>query len=189
MNKKRSDQEHREAAKHVDYEIHMANGMALWLSSHIGTPSMGGDVWKACLESFVLHVRNLIDFLYPPGKPQDDDILSDDYVSDVTKWNGSRPGMTPLLKETKPRVNKLAAHLTYNRLVSPKNWKVGAIWADLEKVLICFLNHLPPGWAAWFPSARALGPTGSTGTPSPAVGEGATGPAGPTGSGEATTRG
>jgi len=93
--------------------------------------------------------------------------------------------MTPLLEETKPRVNKLVAHLTYKGPVTDMNWKWAAISIDLKKVLISFLNNLPPDWAAWFPSARSLGPTGPT---SSLGAVGATGPVGPPDPEKATTR-
>jgi hypothetical protein len=47
---------------------------------------MERDVANACLESFVLHTRNLIDFLYPPEKPRPVDILAGDYFSGDSEW-------------------------------------------------------------------------------------------------------
>jgi hypothetical protein len=177
----RTDQELQHASEHVKYEIEMLAATTSFFSKSPGGTDQAA--WNAYLESFVLHVRNLIDFYYPPERRKGL-ILAQDY-SDVTKWNGSLPAMTPLLKEPKSRVNKLAGHLTYKRPVSDKNWKWSAISAGLDQVFICFLNHLPPDRKAWFAGAELTGPTG---TPSPAGGAGATGPIGPASSGEATTR-
>jgi len=150
---KRTDTELHEAANHVDYELQMLNAMVLLLSSAHGATAMRQAVANACLESFVLHVRNLIDFLYPPASPKPDDILSDQYVRDEVTWRTCRPAKTPLLLDAETRVNKLAAHLTYSRLQLDKTWKFSDIRADLCRVITCFVDQLAPARMAWFPSA------------------------------------
>jgi len=179
----RTEQELQHASVHVKYELDMLAATVSFLSKGLGETNQ--HTWNAYLESFVLHLRNLIDFLYPPNRRNArnaDDILADDYVKDVTSWNADRPAKTDLLRDAETKVNKQVAHLTYSRLRADKNWMWAAILADLEKVVICFFNHLPPSRAAWFAGAESQGPAGPTGTPSPAVGVGHTGPAGPTGS-------
>jgi len=150
---KRIEEELREAANHVDYEVQMLDAMALLLSSARGPTAMEKAVANACLESFVLHVRNLIDFLYPPASPKPDDILSDHYVRDEGKWQTCRPPRTSLLADAETRVNKLAAHLTYSRLQLHRTWKFSDIRADLYRVIRCFVGQLPPDRVTWFPSA------------------------------------
>jgi hypothetical protein len=178
----RTEQELQDAAGHVDYEIQMLRAMVLWLSSHSSAPQAGWGVWNACLESFVVHVRNLIDFLYPPTNPRRDDVLSDHYVSDIGEWQRQRPPKNQLLEDAKKRVNKMAAHLVYARANLDKNWKFAEIWTELQQVIKCFVDRLPPDRVAWFPNA---GPQGPVGPPTPTDGVGATGP-GPTGSANAT---
>ncbi|MGD0221642.1 MAG: hypothetical protein ABSF71_04840 [Terriglobia bacterium] len=182
----KKEQELQQASVHVKYELDMLAATISFLSKDPGGTDQA--TWNAYLESFVLHLRNLIDFFYPSKKPKADDILAEHYVTNVALWNAHRPVKTNFLREAETKANKQVAHLTYTRLAADKNWSWAAISGDLEQVVTCFLNSLPPGWKAWFQGPGFQGPTGPTGTPSPAVGVGATGPAGPTGSGGTTTR-
>jgi hypothetical protein len=142
------------AAKHVDYEIKMLKAMTSFLSTPEGGPSQ--IVWRrnAYLESFVLHVRNLIDFLYPPKKPRRDDMHADAFVKEPANWHIVLPPKTPLLIDAEMRVNKLAAHLTYARIALPKNWRYADIYSDLCKALQCFYDQLTPHRQGWFPSLK-----------------------------------
>ncbi len=79
----RTEEELREAATHVDYEIQMLGATGVLLASVQRRTSTEKAIANACLESFVLHVRNVIDFLYPPAKAKTDDILSDHFVWDI----------------------------------------------------------------------------------------------------------
>jgi hypothetical protein len=185
----KTEQELQQASKDVKYELDMLAAMRSFLSKGRGETDQ--TIWNAYIESFVLHLRNLMDFYYLSGR-KNSLILAEHYVNDVIKWKGGRPAKTSLLKDAEQKANNLAAHLTYERLViinSNWEWKWAAISADLKHVTNCFLNHLPPAWRAWFEATDNKGPTGPTGTPNPAVRAGTTGPAGPTGFGEATTRG
>jgi len=42
------------------------------------------------VETFVLHLRNMIDFLYRPGKG--DDVTAEDFLDAGTTWDRSEPG-------------------------------------------------------------------------------------------------
>jgi len=143
-----------QAAKHVDYEIEMLKAMTSCLSTREGSPSL--IVWRrnAYLESFVLHVRNLIDFLYPPKNPKPDDMHADAFVKEPATWHIVRPAKTPLLIDAETRMNKLAAHLTYARVELPKNWRCVDIYSDLCNVLQCFYDQLAPHRQGWFPSLK-----------------------------------
>jgi len=183
--KKRTEQDLRDAAKDVGHEIHMLNATARWLSSHDVEMSTGEDIAKACLESFVLHVRNLIDFLYPPGNAQSDDILAGHFYGDTDEWERYCPPKIELLEKAKKRVDKLAAHLTYSRSKLDKFWEFTDLQKELQRVIACFLSHLPPERMAWFAAAEE-GPGGSTGAPSPPHVRITTGPSGPPASGGST---
>ena len=202
----RNRDELQRASEDVKYEIDMLRATASFLSA---SWSATDQVTRyAYLESFVVHLRNLIDFLYPPRNRQPDDILSDDYVSRVTEWKATRPAMAPLLRDAKCRANKLGAHLSYRRADMDKAWEWAAILAQLQPVINCFLDHVPEDRKAWFAGAGLEVPAGPTGAPSqpvaggwtgplglsttgrstPSATSGATGPAGPPSSGESATR-
>jgi len=111
MRRERTEVELLKAAEHVDYEVWMMEEMA---------PLQGGSspadpvTDNAYLESFVIHVRNLIYFLNPEGKikPREDDILALDFTGGASNWKNSRPEIWQRLDDAYTRVNKLAAHLT-----------------------------------------------------------------------------
>jgi len=169
----KSEQELQQASVHVKYELDMLAAMISFLSKGLG----GTDcfTWNAYLESFVLHVRNLIDFFYLPKKSRFDDILAEDFVTNVPQWKEDRLGLkSPLMDEAKTRVDKLAAHLTYKRLTLDPKWKFADIRADLQHVFNCFFNHLPPGRTAWFQGAGSQGPVGTAGAQISAGGAGST---------------
>jgi len=165
--------------KHVKYELDMLARTTSFLSKGRGETDQA--TWNAYLESFLLHVRNLIEFFYLPGMKKGL-ILAEHYVSDVAERRSSRHDRTHLLKDAELRVNNLGHHLTYMRLALDMKWQFADLQANLEQVFNCFLKHLPPDRAAWFAGAGTHGPTGPTGTPSPTGGVGWTGPPEPPGS-------
>jgi hypothetical protein len=200
----RTEQELKDASEHVKYEIHMLMATASFLSKYAGAADQVTQ--NAYIESFVLHLRNLIDFFYPPQDAKDL-MLAEHYVSSVANWNDTRPAMTERLLDAKRRANKLAAHLSYKRIVTDKRWGWAAILAELQRLISCFLSNLPLQRKAWFagceegpggpsrppspPQVRVTtGPFGppTSGGPTPSATSGATGPAGPPSSGESATR-
>lgn len=173
----RTEPQLEKASEHVKYELEMLTAALSFLSN--GPDETNPHTWNAYLESFVIHIRSVIDFLYPPTNRQPDDILAEEYVTDVAQWNRDRPAKTNLLRDAKKKADKQVAHLTYVRVGADKDWNWKAIWSDLENVAICFFDHLPPGRKTWFEVRASTGPTGPTGAPSRAVERGHTGPAGP----------
>src|SRR5688572_13729148 len=82
------------------------------------------DVLKnALLESFTIHIRALLAFLYD-DQPHRNDVIADDFVSD---WSSQRPPMPKALEKAHRRVGKEIAHLTYDRLSltqEAKRWQI-----------------------------------------------------------------
>ena len=96
--------------EHLFYEIWMLCEMADRLINR----QYQDDVTKnAYVESFVVHSRNLLDFLYDKGTKDDDAIASD--FEETTPWNP--PPMDTILNTWYPtRMHKHLAHLTFTRL-------------------------------------------------------------------------
>jgi hypothetical protein len=61
------------------------------------------------IESFLIHARNLIDFLYPPATSKPDDILSTDYNDN---WSEKIP---EYFKKERERIHKRLAHISRRR--------------------------------------------------------------------------
>jgi hypothetical protein len=197
----RTKQELQQASGHVRYEIWMLEATMSFLSKPAGATDQ--VTWNAYIESFALHLRNLIEFFYTMG--QADNISAELYVSDVAQWEKDRGPKTPFLSGEKRRANKRVEHLSFGRLrTDEEGWRWAEIRAALQPVMKCFLSHLSAERKRWFegtgleepsgpsgalslPEIRGwTGPPERTGTaavPSPAGGAGATGPAEPPGSG------
>lgn len=89
--------------------------MFLALAQELSKRYPPGTVNNALLESFALHVRNLIDFLYAEN-PSSDDVYAGDFFPCKEDWAKIRPQITPLLEKVKKRANKEVSHLTYSRI-------------------------------------------------------------------------
>ena len=144
MNRKqRSDGELREASKHLHYELDMLRGTARLLAR--GVHSDDSVLPNAVLESFTLHARALLDFLYDQS-PRSDDVVASDYFTDPQDWISKRPAMSSTLTQVDHRVGKEIAHLTYVRSEvtdEMKNWPFIEIANDVKRVLAVFVDAVP----------------------------------------------
>jgi len=97
------------------------------------------------VESFTIHSRALLDFLYS-RKPHGDDVVAEDFFEDPEQWLEKRPDKTELLGQVHRRVAKEIAHLTYIRQeITPeeKGWCFLEITNQLKRVIDDFLNLIP----------------------------------------------
>lgn len=103
---------------HLWYEFIMFLFLADMMRKGLSPSSIKNNAY---LESFALHVRNLIDFLYN-DKPQDDDVYAGHYFQTAKDWITIRPQITKLLEKSKKRANKEISHLTYTRIdITPED--------------------------------------------------------------------
>jgi hypothetical protein len=101
------------------------------------------------LEVFLLHFRNLLEFLYMEDSSSN--VLAAHYVG---SWNprGKQPSWG---KDDKQRCNRLLSHLTYDRIALRKQnlhiWP--ALWdryEHLQRHILEFLSLLTPDRREWF---------------------------------------
>lgn len=148
--KTRSQTELLKVSAHLGYEIWMLGAVARKLSTSTGPDD---ESRNAFLESFTVHLRGLVYFLWPE-KPYEDDVIADDFFRDAAPWHKVRPAMSDKLKMAKKRVDKEVAHLTYARLlVSPegKSWGFVELANELLNAMNIFRKAAPkdllgPGW-------------------------------------------
>lgn len=141
--KKRTKEELRIASDHLQYEywmlISLANGMA---SNLIGE----GPLNNAIVEAYVIHVRNLIYFLY--GKKQGNNhIIARDFFNSAQEWGDLRPKKSDSLAFAERRAHKEVAHLSYDRAkVTPetKKWHYIELANEIASVFQLFLRNIPP---------------------------------------------
>jgi len=110
--KKRSTQELRDASEHLDYEILMLSSVAHALDSGVAVLS---PMNNALIESFVIHLRNLMEFLWPE-KPTNDMVVATDYFDDPDYWPKRLGPMPTRLRSARIRAAKEIAHLSYDRI-------------------------------------------------------------------------
>jgi len=145
-----ADRLRRFADEHLLYEPGMLHALTVKLMNrhHRDDPVLE----NALLESFGIHSRNLIDFLWLGRPMKDTDAIASDYVAD---WKA--PAMSERLSGVKDRVGKEMVHLSYNRLdVERKGWQVLGIGPEITSAFGAFAiavpaGRVPDGWheAVW----------------------------------------
>lgn len=130
-----------EISKHLYYEFSMFTALTNEMIK--GYPA--GLINNSLLQSFLTHVRNLTDFLYPKENSGNDDVIAKHFFENPEDWLKVCPAITPLLREAKRRANKELAHLTYSRLrVSPeqKTWAFANIAIDMVNCFDVFMTNV-----------------------------------------------
>lgn len=143
------------------YEIDMVRFTVRQLASGKLPPERTTWVY---LESFLLHYRNLIEFL---GKEQNLVLPTDLHVSNL--WGRVPMPPPPQLAEihaegaklwakyerVDDRISRYLAHCTTQR-TEIKDWEVGTMYRELEPLLIQIEAALPPRPAYWPPENQVL---------------------------------
>ena len=132
--------------EHLRYEVEMLHGTAQALRDpprdQDGT--IGAIIEYALLESFLIHARVLISFLY--DGPKSNDVAAEHFFDENKEWTEHRPDKSRLLTETQKRINKELAHLTKGRLgVRPeiKHWEYWEIENEIGGILAQFCTLVP----------------------------------------------
>lgn len=127
------------SGEHLLYEFQY-----LWFSAHelsrLRKPQPMASVF---IESFGIHLRNLIDFFCTAtGKERDDDIIASDFCPTV--WNES---ISNTLKDARDRANKELSHLTLGRKSGSdpsKPWDVNGLYKEITGIALRFVSQASP---------------------------------------------
>ena len=138
-----------EASKHLHYEIEMIRKNLQTLRSiEANHNSPVRFVKYSFVESFLVHARNLYDFLFrvgPRTRFAEDDIRAGDFLGNEI-WE-KPPISSDLEKWYTTMINKRLVHLTYHRLYIEEfeqQWQVGTMYAELERALLSFYRKVNP---------------------------------------------
>ena len=138
-----SDQEALDySEEHLGYEIEM-------LRTNDGTLTNGGltrTQGNAVLESWVLHLRNLIEFLYQDA-PRNSDVTAADFFYNPGAWQGLRTRMSATIKAARVRANKEIGQLTTQRIAgvpTHKKWDTNQLTAEIVDELRRFEQAASP---------------------------------------------
>jgi hypothetical protein len=119
--------------EHVVYELWMfrAVGQAL-----ITPLQMSQPLRNALIESFAIHLRNLIDFFYP-AQIQADDVFAAEFFDDPHEWEKVST-ISSALSSARIRAHKEVSHLTRKRIAGTppeKGWNVPELMREMKGVL------------------------------------------------------
>ena len=119
------------------YEMRMFRGTTDALLSR--APACDDWVlYRALLESALVHARNLLDFFVGAASPRDD-VLACHVVNDYT----SPSAVLEHLASCRSDINKTLSHLTYSRVARKRGWPFLRFRRDLETAYAEFLALLP----------------------------------------------
>lgn len=129
------------ACEHVHYELWMFLRLGQYLME---APQPSDDqervLRNAVIESFVIHLRNLIAFLYSV-RVQTKDIIAADYFRDANEWYTKRPPISRELRIARERSHKEIIHLTTERISGTppqKGWPIPALLREIKALMGLF---------------------------------------------------
>jgi hypothetical protein len=145
---RRTRGERRGICEHLLAELQMMFLMADRLRRHLsGELVLPADIKTACVESLVIHVRSLEEFLW--GDPQaghPHDALASDFFADG-EWEETRRRIQKsALRNVAPRTGREVAHLSYRRLgraEEARRWQFDVIACVIGVALRLFLESVP----------------------------------------------
>jgi hypothetical protein len=142
---RRTRGERRAISEHLLFELQMMFLMADRLRRHLsGEYILPADIRTACVESLVIHVRGLEEFIW--GNPREDhphDALASDFFPDG-EWEETRKRIqSSALRKVAPRAGREVAHLSYRRLgtvPAARHWQFDVIACVIGVALRLFLE-------------------------------------------------
>lgn len=127
--------------EHVVYEVNMFATTRTLLSRE----NLEITLKNPILESWVMHMRCLVAFLYPHTyKPYPTDVAAWDYFSAKKMWSALCGHPSGKLKKAKQRADREVGHLTKFRQYgepSSKYWAVSELTDELLSVFKVFTEH------------------------------------------------
>ncbi len=133
----RSAEELKSASVHVHYELEMLVRTATTLEPDPPGDKLDTTTRRAYVESFTVHTRSLVHFLWAEA-PEEDDIVATDFVPG---WHVDMPASVLGIRTP---VAKLIAHLTYARPDpgGEKDWPCRDIARELVMCMFAFQREV-----------------------------------------------
>ena len=132
------------SGEHLLYELQY-----LWFSaSELRRLTQPSSMASVLIESFGIHLRNLIDFFCTPaGSERDDDVIASDF------YPGWQENISDTFKTAKTRANKVLSHLTLERTTG-QPWDVDVLLKEVMGIATRFAakaspSKLSPKVAEW----------------------------------------
>jgi hypothetical protein len=136
----RTSEKLREAARSVEYEVGMLHQIpVLWGF----LPLLDTTFRNMAIESFLVHFRNLRDFLFPTTKAKQDpdNVIGTDF--DPTGWSQDSEGWQEVVADERDRINRQLSHISYSRQDYESQWPVAKMREAIESRFTEFIRGLP----------------------------------------------
>jgi hypothetical protein len=150
---------HAYSRAHLRYEIWMFLRLGEYLIKAEAPVSEQGRVTaNAMIESFVIHLRNLITFLYSE-RLESKDVIAADFYEDPDEWLRRRPLISPALRRARTRSHREVVHLTTERIAGrppEKVWPIAMLMQEIQELMTLFCAAASPD--KLHPSIRDLLP-------------------------------
>lgn len=124
--------------EHLFYEVEMLLNV-----SRLNLENLPRVFRNMQIESFAIHLRNLIIFFYPTPTLFTTDVYAKHFFSDATKWEQICPpaSISPISRTAKKRADKEVAHLTTERLAGnnpKKEWDILGLVNEITPIIRSF---------------------------------------------------
>jgi hypothetical protein len=98
---------------------------------------------RAVLESFIVHLRNLVDFFYPSLNLKETDVIAADYFDDRCAWQRLRPASSDVhdLLTARARAHKQLVHLTTDRETGDPSWDIKRLLFKMFELVTEFVSE------------------------------------------------
>lgn len=126
-------------SEHVRYEMQMLLNAVFAIKFQLKVPN---EVEHMPVESFAIHLRNMITFFYPTN-PRPNDVLAMNFFLGEETWSRIRPKVSSELEIAKRRADTEVGHLTtfrQNGTPKSKEWDVLLLVNELMPVAEIFVN-------------------------------------------------
>ena len=120
--------------EHVRYEVQMLLNATSGILQKLKVPQ---GLQHMAVESYAMHLRNLITFLYPSSL-RDTDIYAKDFFIEEETWKKVRPELSETLVKAKIRADREVGHLTIfrqNGTPTGKEWDVKNLTGELMPLI------------------------------------------------------
>jgi hypothetical protein len=145
---RKTPNELRDASKHLFWGMrYLSERLEIFLG-YSNQQNVGelGSLLNTIHDSFLIHSRKMIDFLYCSSDiVYDDDLIAEDYFEDADTWRQLRPTQPEVLERGKANVNKLLVHFTYhvnNHPTGVISWETSEIYMGIFFALQTFLDKV-----------------------------------------------
>jgi hypothetical protein len=138
------------SGEHVFYEVKMFFWLAVALAKRtmtVTTATPDDALWlrNTLIEGFVLHLRNLLEFIFLEV-PKDEHVIAAQFCQPET-WKARRPAKSEALKRAWGRASREMVHLTTERIAGrppEKNWDSIGIADEIAPILRLLVSVAEP---------------------------------------------